>query len=518
MRTAKKIISLVLILALVASFAVMVSFNAGASSTGAGLAEWALRAYNEGWNYVYGGSSVGSVDCSGLLYSYCGGARGADAQFGSASDYGSMSNGIPNIHGLGVYQDGHVGVYVGGGMAVDARGDDYGVCYQSVYTKAWLYWFKNSAVSYPTNGWEKFNGDYYYYENGEYITDTQRTIDGVTYYFDSNGVSSNKPSSSSSSNSNKNQNSSKNNSSSNSSSNSNVIKLGSSGDAVTKLQQRLSELGFYDGDITGYFGELTQEAYMEFQEAAGVTVDGISGLSDQQLLYSDDAPFKQTDDSAFINTTKKQTDIAETSGEKVYRLGDSDDKVKEIQQRLTELGYYNGDVNGEFDDATLTAFDLFQGVNGVAQTGYADTFSQEVLFSIAAVSNPTPLEDKPEDTEEPTTAPTEAEQTKSDVEATEDIKATESNKKNADTANNGVNETTTDVVLHTTKASNKALQGLANNADFTKVETPDKNFTFIIWLAVMVVVMLISFVVIYIHEKKKVTARRARIKARRYAK
>ena len=66
-------------------------------------------------------------------------------------------------------------------MEVDARGDEYGVCYEAIggYNN-WTYWFKLAAVSYVTNGWESFNGNYYYYENGEYIVNTSRTIDGTT--------------------------------------------------------------------------------------------------------------------------------------------------------------------------------------------------------------------------------------------------------------------------------------------------------------------------------------------------
>ena len=159
------------------------SFSAGAKGTGAGLAEWALNAYNSGWSYVYGGSTPGAVDCSGLIYSYAGGERCGNPQLETATETGSVSAGIPNVHGLGLWRPGHVGVYVGNGMEVDARGDEYGVCYEAIggYNN-WTYWFKLAAVSYVTNGWESFNGNYYYYENGEYIVNTSRTIDGTTYY------------------------------------------------------------------------------------------------------------------------------------------------------------------------------------------------------------------------------------------------------------------------------------------------------------------------------------------------
>ena len=44
-----------------------VPVEAAGGKTGIGLAEWAFRAYNEGWTYSYGGSSAGAVDCSGLI-------------------------------------------------------------------------------------------------------------------------------------------------------------------------------------------------------------------------------------------------------------------------------------------------------------------------------------------------------------------------------------------------------------------------------------------------------------------
>ena len=203
MQRIKKITAIILSVLTLSSVCVFgSSFSAGAKGTGAGLAEWALNAYNSGWSYVYGGSTPGAVDCSGLIYSYAGGERCGNPQLETATETGSVSAGIPNVHGLGLWRPGHVGVYVGNGMEVDARGDEYGVCYEAIggYNN-WTYWFKLAAVSYVTNGWESFNGNYYYYENGEYIVNTSRTIDGTTYYFDSQGRSSKTPSNTSSSSS-----------------------------------------------------------------------------------------------------------------------------------------------------------------------------------------------------------------------------------------------------------------------------------------------------------------------------
>lgn len=159
------------------------------TSTGVGLAAHALRAYREGWQYVWGGTSEGTVDCSGLIYTYnCAGGNRVE-MLASSSEYGYISEGIPRIHGLGLHMPGHVGVYIGGGMAVDARDEYSGVVYHNVYNKSWVEWFKVAGVNYPQNGWVLLDGDSFYYENGQYVVNTTRTIDGITYSFGGDGAS-----------------------------------------------------------------------------------------------------------------------------------------------------------------------------------------------------------------------------------------------------------------------------------------------------------------------------------------
>lgn len=188
----KRVVSVLLAAVLMISAGVIYSDSVStdvqaATATGVGLSEHCMTAYYEGWAYVYGAMSYGMVDCSGLimLYNGVGGIR-TDMMYASP-ETGHIST-LPNIHGLGLYQPGHVGVYVGSGMAVDARSAYYGVCYQSVYSKGWTNWFRVAGVSYPTTGWVTFNGNAFYYENGQYLVNTSRTIDGITYTFSSAGT------------------------------------------------------------------------------------------------------------------------------------------------------------------------------------------------------------------------------------------------------------------------------------------------------------------------------------------
>lgn len=53
---------------------------------------------------------------------------------------------------------------------------------------------------------------------------------------------------------------------------------GISSEGIKRLQERLQEFGFYQGEITSNFDETTKNAILAFQEANGLAADGIVGL------------------------------------------------------------------------------------------------------------------------------------------------------------------------------------------------------------------------------------------------
>lgn len=57
-----------------------------------------------------------------------------------------------------------------------------------------------------------------------------------------------------------------------------------SGPQVSELQRRLSELGYFDGAITGFFGSQTKAAVINFQLANGIAADGIVGRGTAEAL------------------------------------------------------------------------------------------------------------------------------------------------------------------------------------------------------------------------------------------
>ena len=62
-------------------------------------------------------------------------------------DWGAIGT-LPEIPGLALFMDGHIGYYVGGGYAVEWRGFNYGCVRTRVKDRAWKYWAKLPFIEY----------------------------------------------------------------------------------------------------------------------------------------------------------------------------------------------------------------------------------------------------------------------------------------------------------------------------------------------------------------------------------
>ncbi|MCI9272350.1 MAG: hypothetical protein HFE39_00115 [Clostridiales bacterium] len=346
-----------------------------ASSTGPGMTAHALTAYYQKWKYVYGGSSAGAVDCSGLIYSYnhVGGQR--TNLMGASPQKGPIST-LPRIHGLGLFSPGHVGVYVGGGMAVDARNYRYNVMYQSVSSYHWTNWFKIAGVSYPDTGFVKINGQTFYYENGQYVVSVTKNIKGKTYTFGADGVLRGNPPSDS-----EYQDVTYSSTASSGSSGSSskpttkpqvskpaetVLKVGTTSSEVLKMKTRLTELGYYDAELTTYFGKYTGEKLKLFQEDAGLQVTGIADKKTLDALYASDAP----------------------KYEPVFTVGSADDEILKLEARLKELSYFYDEPTTYYNNDTALAVSDFQAAAGLEVTGQSDGDMRKALYEKDAPVNP----------------------------------------------------------------------------------------------------------------------------------
>lgn len=359
----KKFIRKVMAVALTVSIAAMMlvtgSIMASAeSSTGVGLAAHSLKAYREGWQYVWGASSPGAVDCSGLICSYNGVGGMRTDMLASSSEWGYVSEGIPRIHGLGLHQPGHIGVYIGSGMAVDARDENSGVVYHNVSSKSWVEWFKVAGVSYPNNGWVLLDGDSYYYENGQYVVSTSRTIDGVTYTFDGSGASNIAPPSSAYQ-------------ATDYSSGSNTNDNNNGGNNTDNDEPKKEESSKPESEPESKAEESSKPESKPESKA-------------EESSKSESKPESKVEESS---KTEEKKEPVKT----IASYGDEDNKksktVSLIQTRLYELGYLTDKASGYYGEDTLNAVMLFQNINKLDVTGIVDSNTYKIIKSNKAKSN-----------------------------------------------------------------------------------------------------------------------------------
>lgn len=162
-----------------------------------------------------------------------------------------------------------------------------------------------------------------------------------------------------------------------------LVQQGDSGSEVTALQQRLQELGYFQGNATGYFGTVTKAAVMDFQQAKGLNPDGVVGSNTNTTLRE----LRQSNSQA-----------ASDSDNGLLKIGSRGESVTAVQQKLADIGMRVGE-QGVFDQATEEAVRQFQQAKGLTVDGIV---GQQTLAALPqAESKPSFTEEsKPAITEE----------------------------------------------------------------------------------------------------------------------
>ena len=159
-----------------------------------------------------------------------------------------------------------------------------------------------------------------------------------------------------------------------------LLKQGTSGVEVRKLQGRLAELGYYAGGVDGIYGETTASAVKAFQRANGLSGDGQAGVQTQSKLYSSSARYASSP-VATANPDATRTLTLGMTGNDVYAL----------QERLIELRYLSGVADGVFGAETQAALIAFQKNNGLTEDGNAGSSTLKKLAgSCKAATRTTP--------------------------------------------------------------------------------------------------------------------------------
>ena len=121
---------------------------------------------------------------------------------------------------------------------------------------------------------------------------------------------------------------------------------------------------------------------------------GISALQDQRV-YQREAAITPTP-SITPRTVRITEDPAlptSTPTPCILQKSSIGIEVKQLQQRLKDLGYYSGDVDGQYGTGTQTAVTAFQAQHGLKADGVAGEQTLAILYSESAqtfVPTPTP--------------------------------------------------------------------------------------------------------------------------------
>lgn len=186
---------------------------------------------------------VKNVDCSGLIFGY------RNKNLGSSQLYSTAKKRLPiseiNDFAVGtvLWKSGHVGVYIGDGKCIEAKGINYGVVCTDVSSQAWKYGltFEDMDYTYETKVEGTSKGENPYVEPISIVTSMSNALlKGCKSY---------------------------------------VRK----GNSVRWVQWELVEAGF-DLQIDGVCGKLTLQAITDFQRSSKLTVDGLCGENTRAAL------------------------------------------------------------------------------------------------------------------------------------------------------------------------------------------------------------------------------------------
>ena len=110
-----------------------------------------------------------------------------------------------------------------------------------------------------------------------------------------------------------------------------VLKQGMTSIQIKNMQFKLKELGYFNEECTGYFGEVTKNAVKSFQKNNGCTIDGVVGNTTWNKIFGN--PKKQTNTtqsqqsqperttSSRGTTTRAQALVSWSDASNIFRIG-----------------------------------------------------------------------------------------------------------------------------------------------------------------------------------------------------
>ena len=161
------------------------------------------------------------------------------------------------------------------------------------------------------------------------------------------------------------------------------IKPGETSRAVMELQTKLIDMGFLKTKATGLYKNQTIEAIKKFQSDNNLDATGIADVATQEAIYS---CIKNNEEKDVISVTdgREYSSKDEQFKRTLTRASEGDD-VKLVQNRLKELGFFDGPISGYYMNQTISAVKRFQYFNGLEQDGVCNESTWNSLLNDSGV-------------------------------------------------------------------------------------------------------------------------------------
>jgi peptidoglycan hydrolase-like protein with peptidoglycan-binding domain len=169
-----------------------------------------------------------------------------------------------------------------------------------------------------------------------------------------------------------------------------MLQRGDTGTKVRELQHRLRQLDWYAGSITGTYGS--------------GTVKGVTGFQEKRKLDQTGAVDKTTWTKLTAMTRKPTDDEMHNRlvpGPAILSQGDSGDRVRDLQARLKQIGWFSGSVTGSYGSMTVGAVKGFQDKRAIPVTGEVD---QRTMNRLTAMTRTPSSDEKHNRTPKPSAA------------------------------------------------------------------------------------------------------------------
>jgi peptidoglycan hydrolase-like protein with peptidoglycan-binding domain len=141
---------------------------------------------------------------------------------------------------------------------------------------------------------------------------------------------------------------------------------------VRELQSRLRQLEWYDGTVSGTYDEVTTAAVRGFQGKRGLPENG----SVDQATWTSLTGMTRT-------PTHDELHNELSAGPALLKQGSTGAKVRDLQARLKQIGWWSGDVVDNYGPATVAAVKGFQEKRQLPVTGEVD---QRTLDKLTAMT------------------------------------------------------------------------------------------------------------------------------------